>query len=180
MGDGTAANGERVLKRESLEQMRDRAAAQAGHRRRHRACVAHPPGRRDPDLRARRDAGRHILLLEIVPERNFAIAILTNANTGWRLIQDVEREGVEVVPRRGLRDEPGDRARGLVETLPSVEPLARQPDPAPYVGTYTGRATRTSCAPKAGNCSSRIARARARTVRESPVAFYGPDRVVGH
>ena len=47
MGDGTAANGERVLKRESLEQMRTRAAAQAGHRRRHRDRVAHAPGRTD-------------------------------------------------------------------------------------------------------------------------------------
>jgi hypothetical protein len=29
-----------------------------------------------------------------VPERNFAIAILTNSNAGWRLIQDVEREAL--------------------------------------------------------------------------------------
>ena len=34
----------------------------------------------------------HILLLELVPEKNFAIGILTNATNGWRLIQDVERE----------------------------------------------------------------------------------------
>src|SRR4029079_6512532 len=39
--------------------------------------------------------GGHILLLELVPERNLAIGILTNANVGWRLIQDVERAALK-------------------------------------------------------------------------------------
>ena len=78
----------------------------------------------------------HILLLEIAPERNFAIAILTNAQNGWRLIQDVERaalksyQGVTFAPNQAIAH------RGLVETLPTAEPLAAQPDPAPYVGRY--------------------------------------------
>ena len=30
----------------------------------------------------------------LLPERNFAISILTNAQNGWRLIQEVEREAL--------------------------------------------------------------------------------------
>jgi hypothetical protein len=80
--------------------------------------------------------GGHILLLELVPERNFAISILTNANTGWRLIQDVEREALRSYLGATFAPNQAIAHRGLVETLPSVQPLARQPDPAPYVGTY--------------------------------------------
>ena len=35
-------------------------------------------------------------MLSIVPERNFAISILTNAQNGWRLIQEVEREALRL------------------------------------------------------------------------------------
>ena len=72
--------------------------------------------------------GGHILLLEIVPERNFAIAILTNSNTGWRLIQDVEREALKSYLGATYALNQAIAHRGLVETLPSVKPLARQPD----------------------------------------------------
>src|SRR5262249_8337459 len=78
----------------------------------------------------------HILLLELVPERNFAIAILTNSNTGWRLIQDVEREALRSYLGVSCALNQAIAHRGLVETLPSFEPLARQPDFTPYVGTY--------------------------------------------
>src|SRR5439155_10366684 len=80
--------------------------------------------------------GGHILLLEIVPERNFAVAILTNSNVGWRLIQDVEREALKSYLDATFTLNQAIAHRGLVETLPSVEPLAKQPDPTPYVGTY--------------------------------------------
>jgi hypothetical protein len=80
--------------------------------------------------------GGHILLLEIIPERNFAIAILTNANSGWRLIQDVEREALKAYTGATFPMNHAIAHRGLVETLPAVTPLAAQPDPAPYVGRY--------------------------------------------
>src|SRR6185436_10194932 len=80
--------------------------------------------------------GGHILLLELVPERNFAIAILTNANIGWRLIQDVEREALKQYLGATYAMNQGIAHRGLLETLPNVEPLSRQPDLAQYVGTY--------------------------------------------
>src|SRR5678809_379199 len=92
LGDGVAANGARVLKRESLELMRTAQLRKQGtdddiglswHIRQVGPIRTFGHGG---------TLGGHILLLEIVPERNFAIAILTNANTGWRLIQDVARE----------------------------------------------------------------------------------------
>ena len=102
--------------------------------------------------------GGHILLLEIVPERNFAIAILTNSSAGWRLIQDVEREALKSYFGAAYSANQAIAHRGLLETLPSAEPLARQPDPEPYLGTYASEQFRTSSAPKGESCSSRIAR----------------------
>jgi CubicO group peptidase (beta-lactamase class C family) len=178
MGDGTAANGERVLKRESLEQMRtpqlrkqgnDDEIGLAWHIRRVGPVRTFGHGG---------TLGGHILLLEIVPERNFAIAILTNANTGWRVIQDVEREalssflGARYAPNQAIAH------RGLVETIPSFAVLAPQPDAAPYLGTYArpnnsyvvradGAKLIVQDRPNGGGAS-----------RDFPVAFYGPDRLV--
>src|SRR5206468_7382559 len=131
-----AANGERVLTRASLERMRtpqspkqstDDSIGIAWHLRHVGPIRTAGHGG---------TLGGHILLLELVPERNFAIAILTNSNTGWRLIQDVEREALKSYLGATYALNQGIAHRGLVETLPSVQPLAKQPDPAPYVGTY--------------------------------------------
>src|SRR5262245_11752686 len=136
MGDGRAANGDRVLTRDSLERMR--------------AIQAHKQGTDDDiglawhirqvgPIRTFGHGGTlagHILLLDIVPERDFAIAILTNANTGWRVIQDVEREALKSYLGATYVLNQAIAHRGLVETLPSYQPLAQQPDPAPYVGTF--------------------------------------------
>src|SRR5438270_5492091 len=136
LGDGTAANGARVLTRESLERMRtaqspkqatDDSIGIAWHMRHMGAIRTFSHGC---------TLGGHILLLEIVPDRNFAIAILTNSNVGWRVIQDVEREALKSYLGATYAMNQAVAHRGLVETLPSYEALARQPDPAPYVGTY--------------------------------------------
>src|SRR5262249_53002642 len=91
MGDGASARGERMLKKETRELMRapqsikqstDDSIGIASHLRRMGTIRTAAHGG---------TLGGHILLLELVPERNFAIAILTNANVGWRVIQDVER-----------------------------------------------------------------------------------------
>jgi CubicO group peptidase (beta-lactamase class C family) len=178
LGDGTSASGERVLTRESLEQMRtpqqrkqgtDDEIGLAWHIRRAGTVRTYGHGG---------TLGGHILLLEIVPERNFAIAILTNANTGWRLIQDVEREALRSYLGAGYAANQAIAHRGLVETIPSAEPLARQPDPAPYLGTYArpsnayvvrvdGTTMVVQDRPNGGG-----------TPRDFPVAFYGPDRVI--
>jgi CubicO group peptidase (beta-lactamase class C family) len=178
MGDGTAASGERVLKRESLELMRTPQA--------HKQATDDDIGlgwhiRKVGPIRTYAHGGTlggHILLLELVPERNFAIAILTNANTGWRLIQDVEREalksylGVTYAPNQAIAH------RGLVETLPSAQPLARQPDFTPYVGTYLRPNNSYVVRADGGKLIVQDRPNSAGTSREYPVTFYGPDRVV--
>jgi CubicO group peptidase (beta-lactamase class C family) len=178
MGDGTAAGGDRVLKRESLEQMRTPQSPKQGtddeiglgwHIRRAGPVRTFGHGG---------TLGGHILLLEIVPERNFAIAILTNANTGWRLIQDVEREALTSYLGATYGRNQAIAHRGLVETLPSVEPLATQPDPAPYIGTYERPSNAYVVRAEGGQLFVQDRANRGGTPREWPVAFYGPDRVV--
>jgi CubicO group peptidase (beta-lactamase class C family) len=94
LGDGTNASGERILARATLDRMQtpqlekqstDDAIGLGWHIR--RAAGVRVAGQGGT-------AGGHILVLSIVPERNFAIGILTNAQNGWRLIQDVEREAL--------------------------------------------------------------------------------------
>jgi CubicO group peptidase (beta-lactamase class C family) len=178
MGDGTAMNGERVLKRESLEQLRspqlkkqstDDEMGIGWHLRRVGPVRTASHGG---------TLGGHILLLEIVPERNFAIAVLTNSNTGWRLIQDVERKALESYLGATYATNQAIAHRGLVETLPSFEPLARQPDLAPYVGSYA-RPSNTVLVRADGNrllVQERPNTGRAGT--EMPMSFFGPDRAV--
>jgi len=176
MGDGTAANGERVLDRKSLELMRMPQAHKQGtdddiglawHIR--RVGPIHTYGHGGT-------LGGHILLLELVPERNFAIAILTNANTGWRLIQDVEREALKSYLGATYAPNQAIAHRGLVETLPTVQPLAKQPDPAPYLGTYVRPSNSYVVRAEGGKVIVQD-RSNSGSPREYPVAFYGPDRV---
>ena len=178
MGDGTAAKGERILKRESLEQMR---AAQL-----HKQGTDDDIGlswhiRQVGSIRTFGHGGTlggHILLLEIVPERNFAIAILTNANTGWRLIQDVERAALKSYLGASYALNQAIAHRGLVETLPSSELLATQPDPAPYLGSYARPSNSYVVRAEGGKLFVQDRPNGGGTSRESPVAFYGPDRLV--
>jgi CubicO group peptidase (beta-lactamase class C family) len=178
MGDGTAANGERVLARESLERMRtaqspkqstDDSIGISWHMRRMGTIRTFSHGG---------TLGGHILLLEIVPERNFAIAILTNSNVGWRVIQDVEREalrsylGATYAPNQAIAH------RGLVETLPSAEPLARQPDLTSYVGTYTRPSNSVVVRAEGSRLFVQERPNNGRQGTEMAVSFYGPDRVV--
>ena len=178
MGAGTAANGERVLTRASLEEMRasqlrkqstDDDIGLAWHIRQVGPVRTYGHGG---------TLGGHILLLEIVPERNFAIAILTNANTGWRLIQDVEREalrsylGVTYAPNQGIAH------RGLVEALPFAQPLARQPDFAPYVGTYARPNNSYVVRAEGGKLIVQNRPNNGPPGPDVPIAFFGPDRAV--
>jgi hypothetical protein len=109
----------------------------------------------------------HILLLEIVPERNFAIAVLTNASTGWRLIQDVEREALRSYLGATYAVNQAIAHRGLVETLPSVQP-GPQPELAPYTGSYARPNSAYTVRAENGRLY----------VDNRLVTFFGPDRVV--
>jgi CubicO group peptidase (beta-lactamase class C family) len=178
MGDGTAANGERVLKRETLELMRtpqlrkqstDDDIGIAWHLR-----TVGP-------IRTASHGGTlsgHILLLEIVPERNFAIAILTNSNVGWRVIEDVEREALKSYLGAEYALNQGIAHRGLVETLPSVQPLPQQPDLAPYVGTYARPTNTVVVRAEGGKLFVQERQNSGRPGADMPVAFFGPDRAV--
>lgn len=178
MGDGRAANGEQVMKRESLEQMRTAQAWKQG--------TADSIGlswhmRHVGPIRTFGHGGTlggHILLLELVPERNFAIAVLTNSNAGWRLNQDVEREALKSYLGAMYAQNQAISHRGLVETLPTVQPLARQPDLTPYIGTYARPSNTVVVRAEGGKLFVQDRPNNGQPGPERPVAFYGPDQVV--
>ena len=120
----------------------------------------------------------HVLLLELVPERRFAIAILTNASNGWRLVQDVERAALQSYLGVGFRENQAFAHRGLVETLPRVAPLAAQPALAPYVGRYVRPMVRVTVSDDGGKLSIRQEPSGDASPTTMRAAFYGADRAV--
>jgi len=120
----------------------------------------------------------HILLLELVPDRNLAIGILTNANSGWRLIQDVERAALKSYADAGYAMNQAIAHRGLVETLPAVQPLATQPDPSPYVGRYVRPMNAVVVREDQGRVIAQVQPNGGSPQADMPLAFYGPDHAV--
>lgn len=191
LGDGTAANGQRVLSRASLELMRTPQLRKQSYDDDmglgwHLRTVGLAPsdsrihGVEGPVRVAAHGGtlGGHVLLLELVPERNFAIAILTNANNGWRLIQDVERAALKSYLGASFSMNQAISHRGLVETLPAVEPLAKQPDPAPYVGRYVRPMNAVVVRAEGGRLLVQVISTSGNAQAPMPVAFYGSDRAV--
>jgi CubicO group peptidase (beta-lactamase class C family) len=178
LGDGTSQSGERVLARETLQRMR--------------TPQAHKQGTDDDigiswhlrtvgNVRTASHGGTlagHNLLLEIAPDRNFAIAILTNSNAGWRVIQDVEREALRTYLGVTYAVNQGIAHRGVLETLPSATPLATQPALAEYSGTYA-RPFNTVVVRVDG--SALVLQVRPTSGQPAPemhLAFFGVDRAV--
>jgi CubicO group peptidase (beta-lactamase class C family) len=178
LGDGTNAKGERILTQASLDLMKtpqlekqstDDAIGVGWHIRRAGGVrVAGQGG----------TAGGHILVLSIVPERNFAISILTNAQTGWRVIQDVEREALRAYHGIVYAKNQAIAHRGLVETLPNVEPLATQPDFTPYVGKYARPTNSVDVRVENGKLIVQDVPNSGDPRPVMPIAFFGPDRAV--
>lgn len=178
LGDGSNAKGERILARTSLDLMKtpqlekqstDDAIGIGWHIRRvGNVRVAGQGG----------TAGGHILVLSIVPERNFAIGILTNAQSGWRLIQDVEREALRAYHGIVYGRNQAIAHRGLVETLPNVEPLAAQPDLTPYVGRYQRPMNAVDVRVENGRLLVQELPNSGEARPAMPIAFFGPDRAV--
>ena len=178
MGDGTAPGGERLLSRASLEQMR---TAQLRKQSTDDDIGLAWHLRTIGGLRVAAHGGTlagHILLLEIAPERNFAVAILTNAQNGWRLIQDVERAALKSYQDATFAPNQAIAHRGLVETLPTAEPLARQPDPAPYVGRYLRPSNAVVVRAEGGRLFVQERPNTGDPRPDMPIAFFGPDRAV--
>jgi CubicO group peptidase (beta-lactamase class C family) len=177
LGDGTA-RGERVLSRNSLELLRTPQFAKQSTDD-HIGIGWHL--RTVGGVRTASHGGTlsgHILLLEIVPERNFAIGILTNANTGWRVIQDVEREALKSYLGVSYALNQAIAHRGLVETLPSLQPLAQQPAPAPYVGSYLRPSNSVVVRAQGEKLLLQDRPTGGKPGAEVPLAFFGPDRAV--
>jgi len=167
MGDGTA-NGTRVLSPASLALMQtprvrknatDEDMGLGWHLRRIGGVLTAAHG----------GTLGHCLLVELVPERHLAIAILTNHSSGWQLIQDVERTALKLL--EGLALEPAQSIghRGVNETMPDVPLLATQPDSSPYVGVYRR--------PPSGSNTVRVQNGELQ-LDGNPIAFYGPDRAI--
>jgi hypothetical protein len=122
--------------------------------------------------------GGHILLLELVPERDFAIAILTNSANGWRLIQDVEREALRSYHGATFAANQAIAHRGLVETLPTAVPMTKQPDVAPFVGRYLRPQNAVVVRADGGRLFVQEQPNGGTPRAEMPVAFFGPDRAI--
>jgi CubicO group peptidase (beta-lactamase class C family) len=120
----------------------------------------------------------HILLLELVPDQNFALAILTNAGSGWRLIQDVEREALRAYHGATFAPNQAIGHRGLNETLPSAEPLARQPVLTPYLGQYERPMNIVDVRAEGGHLVAQVRPRNRDAEAPMPLAFYGADRAV--
>lgn len=178
MGNGTAASGERVLSQASLERMREPQL--------HKQGTDDDIGmawhlRTVGGLKVASHGGTlagHILLLEIAPERNFAIAILTNAQNGWRLIQDVERAALQSYQQATFAPNQAIAHRGLVETLPTATPLAVQPDPAPYVGRFLRPSNAVVVSADGARLSVQELPNTGEPRPAMPIAFFGTDRAV--
>lgn len=115
----------------------------------------------------------HCLLIELVPARNLAFAILTNHTDGWQLVQDVERA---ILKRyEGLALEAGQPIahRGVNEAMTGhAMPLATQPNLAQYVGAYSR--------PPNGNVNVRdnagaLVVSTGNSQNGATLTFYGPD-----
>jgi CubicO group peptidase (beta-lactamase class C family) len=169
LGDGSGAEGKPVLTRASLELMRTPRVKKVGtddemglgwHLRKVGGVMTASHG----------GTLGHISLLELVPERKMALAVLTNHSNGWRLIQDVERTALTLLEQMTL--DPGHTIghRGLNETMPEAPIMARQPDAAPYVGVYRRPPLSTTNTVRVEGGQLML--------DGNSIAFYAPDRAV--
>jgi CubicO group peptidase (beta-lactamase class C family) len=169
MSDGMGREGKPVLKKETLALMRAARAKKIGtddemglgwHLRSVGGVMTAAHG----------GTLSHILLLELVPERNLAFTILTNHVDGWRLIQDVERAALRILEGMELDPSMAIGHRGLNETMPAAPILPKQPDPASYLGEYRRPPT---------NSVNRVTIKDGQLMLDNnTIAFYGPDRAV--
>lgn len=178
LGDGAGNDGRRVLTRATLDEMKKAQLRKQGYDE-DMGLAWHL--RSVGGVRTAAHGGTfsgHILLLELVPEKNFAIAILTNAGTGWRLIQDVEREALRSYHGAAFAPNQAIGHRGLNETLPTATPLARQPALTEYVGQYERPMNTVEVRVESGQLVVQVRPRNRDADAPMPLSFYGPDRAV--
>lgn len=168
LGDGRGRDGVAVLSRSSLELMRKPRIDKAGtddamglgwHLRKVGGV----------DTAAHGGTLGHCLLIELVPARNMAFAILTNHSGGWQLIQDVERAALRTVENLNLPSNQAIAHRGVNETMADAPLLSPQPDGTEYIGTYRR--------PPVGSNTVRISNGQL-MLDNNPIAFYARDRAI--
>ena len=169
LGDGTGSDGKPVLSRASLEQMRTPRVRKVGtdddmglgwHLRKVGGVMTAAHG----------GTLGHISLLELVPDRQMALAILTNHSEGWRLIQDVERAALTVLEGLSLDPAQAIGHRGLNETMPDAPIMAKQPEATPFLGVYRRPPLTTTTTVRLENGQL--------TLDGNAVSFYAPDRAI--
>jgi CubicO group peptidase (beta-lactamase class C family) len=114
----------------------------------------------------------HCLLLQLVPSRQLAFAVLTNHQDGWRLVQDVEREILRRFTGTSLAPGQAIGHRGINEAMTGhAQPLAVQPALDGYPGLYRR--------PPVGAVEVRQRGDRlivsGVNQPDTPLVFYGPD-----
>ena len=168
LGDGSGKDGKPVLTRASLEAMRTpRLRKNATDDDMGLGWHLRPVG--GVMTAAHGGTLGHCLLVEIVPTRNLALAILTNHTDGWRLIQDVERAALKALEGLSLNPAQAIGHRGVNETMPDAPIMAKQPDATPYLGTYQRGPSGTN--------TVRLDGAQL-MLDNSAIAFYAVDRAV--
>jgi len=115
----------------------------------------------------------HCLLVQLVPARNLAFAVLTNHQDGWRLVQDVEAAilqrfaGVSLVAGQTIGH------RGVNEAMTfHARPLPRQPAIAEYEGRYARPPVGTVEVRRRGE---RLVAVTGAAQPDSRLTFYGRD-----
>ena len=168
MGDGTARDGRAVLSKATLELMRTPRV--------HKNATDEDMGlgwhlRKVGGVMTAAHGGTlgHCLLVELVPERRLAFAILTNHSSGWQLAQDVERATLKTVESLTLDPAQTIGHRGVNETMPDAPLMAAQPDPAPYIGVYQRRPS--------GSNTVRVQDGQL-MLDNSSIGFYAVDRAI--
>jgi len=172
LGDGAAPDGKPYIKRALLDQMKtsqvrknstDDEMGAGWHLRRVGGVMTAAHGG---------TLNGHCLLIQLVPDRNLAFAILTNHIGGWKLVQDVEAailktyEGVALTPNQPI----GHRGVNEAITFHS-KALATQPKLDEYVGTYR----RTPSGPVNVRAENGRLLAGGGQQGGATLLFYGPD-----
>jgi CubicO group peptidase (beta-lactamase class C family) len=174
LGDGTAADGSRLLAPETLRLMHTPAFTKQGTDE-EMALTWHVD--RAGGLRRHSHGGSTLgqqALLQLVPERGFALAVLTNSGRGMRLAQEVSRWAFKEL---------------LGADVVDPEPLPASDDElAPYLGRYSRPFADVEVTLQGGRLQLRVERKYGFPRRDSPLpapeppapfGLFAPDRLIG-
>jgi CubicO group peptidase (beta-lactamase class C family) len=164
LGDGAVAGGQRLLAPASMASMRVPRVGDALHN----GCLASFGDEVGLSWFSRATAAGRLLVhggwtslahrLTLLPERRFALAVLTNADTGAQLHAEVTKLAL--------------RAYHGVDGLDATPLPAPPTDPAEHAGTYR------FADPDDEDVAVRVDGGRLRLDLCGPAAFYAPDRIV--